>query len=76
MSINFSDFKLTLIQFFSRFSDITLLAILTCLFQSVYDKLIEYSFQPANRIKLTFTIEVETYQPVFDPTTEMDANKL
>jgi len=38
------------------------------------DKLIEYSFEEDNRIKITFNIEVETYQPVFDPTTEMDAN--
>jgi hypothetical protein len=38
------------------------------------DKLIEYSFEEDNRIKITFSIEVETYQPVFDPTTEMDAN--
>ena len=41
---------------------------------STIDKLIEYSFEMDNKIKLTFTIEVETYQPVFDPTTEMDAN--
>lgn len=40
----------------------------------VIDKLIEYSFESDNKIKLTFNIEVETYQPVFDPTTEMDAN--
>ena len=38
------------------------------------DKLIEYSFETDSRIKLTFDLEVETYQPVFDPTTEMDAN--
>jgi len=38
------------------------------------DKMIEYSFDEDNRIKINFTIEVETYQPVFDPTTEMDAN--
>lgn len=38
------------------------------------EKLIEYSFEENNKIKLNFTIEVETYQPVFDPTTEMDAN--
>lgn len=38
------------------------------------DKLIDYSFEDDNRIKLNFNIEVETYQPVFDPTTEMDAN--
>jgi len=38
------------------------------------DKLIEYSFESDNTIKIKFNIEVETYQPVFDPTTEMDAN--
>lgn len=38
------------------------------------DKLIEYSFTEENRINLKFNIEIETYQPVFDPTTEMDAN--
>jgi hypothetical protein len=38
------------------------------------DKIIDYSFEEDNRIKITFTIEVETYQPVFDPTTEMNAN--
>ena len=38
------------------------------------DKLIEYSFETDNRIKITFTIEAETYQPVFDPTTEMSAD--
>ena len=38
------------------------------------DKLIEYSFEDTNKIKLNFSIEVEAYQPVFDPTTEMDAN--
>jgi hypothetical protein len=38
------------------------------------DKLIEYSFVEENQIKLKFNIEIETYQPVFDPTTEMDAN--
>jgi len=40
------------------------------------EKMIEYSFEPGNEdiIKIKFTIEVETYQPVFDPTTEMDAN--
>jgi len=40
----------------------------------IVDKLIEYSFAEDNRIKITFTIEVEAYQPVFDPTTETDAN--
>jgi hypothetical protein len=38
------------------------------------DKLIEYSFNEENQITLKFNIEIETYQPVFDPTTEMDAN--
>jgi hypothetical protein len=38
------------------------------------EKLTEYSFESDNRIKIKFNIEVETYQPVFDPTTEMDAN--
>jgi hypothetical protein len=40
------------------------------------DKMIEYSFEngDTSRPKLKFNIEVETYQPVFDPTTEMDAN--
>lgn len=38
------------------------------------DKLIEYTFTEENQIKLKFNIEVEAYQPVFDPTTEMDAN--
>jgi len=40
------------------------------------EKMIEYSFEQGDtsRPKLKFTIEVETYQPVFDPTTEMDAN--
>jgi len=40
------------------------------------EKMIEYSFEPGNEdiIKIKFNIEVETYQPVFDPTTEMDAN--
>jgi len=42
--------------------------------ESNIDKLIKYSFEEDNRIKLTFKIETETYQPVFDPTTEMDAN--
>lgn len=38
------------------------------------DKLIEYSFDADNKIKINFTIEVETYQPVFDPTVEVNAN--
>jgi len=36
-------------------------------------KNIAYSFEPENKIKLTFQLEVETYQPVFDPTTEVAA---
>jgi hypothetical protein len=42
--------------------------------ESTIEKLIEYSLETNKRIKLTFTIEVETYQPVFDTTTEMNAN--
>ena len=40
------------------------------------EKLIEYSFEEGDgsRPKIKFNILVETYQPVFDPTTEMDAN--
>lgn len=38
------------------------------------EKNVQYSFEADNKIKLTFTIEVETYQPVFDPTTEVNAN--
>jgi len=38
------------------------------------EKMIEYSFEEDNKIIIKFNIEVETYQPVFDPTTEMDAN--
>lgn len=41
----------------------------------VVDKNIKYSFEAENKIKLTFQVEVETYQPVFDPTTEMPADK-
>jgi len=37
-------------------------------------KNIQYSFESDNRIKLTFNIEVETYQPVFDQSTEMRSN--
>jgi len=36
-------------------------------------KNIKYSFEEENKIKLTFQLEVEAYQPVFDPTTEMPA---
>ena len=40
------------------------------------DKNIQYSFETGNttRPKITFTLQVETYQPVFDPTTEVNAN--
>jgi hypothetical protein len=38
------------------------------------EKNIAYSFEADNKIKLTFNIEIETYQPVFDPTTEVNAN--
>lgn len=34
------------------------------------DKNIQYSFEADNKIKINFQLEVETYQPVFDPTTE------
>ncbi|MFW6311170.1 MAG: hypothetical protein ACOC1K_02930 [Nanoarchaeota archaeon] len=34
-------------------------------------KNIQYSFESDNKIKLSFQVEVETYQPVFDPTIEM-----
>jgi len=38
------------------------------------DKKIQYSHDEENRVKITFQVEVEAYQPVFDPTTEMPAN--
>ena len=40
------------------------------------EKMIEYSFEDGDqsRPKIKFNIVVETYQPVFDPTTETDAN--
>lgn len=34
------------------------------------EKNINYSFESDNKIKVTFQLEIETYQPVFDPTTE------
>ena len=37
----------------------------------VNEKNITYSFESDNKIKLTFTLEIETYQPVFDRTTEV-----
>ena len=43
----------------------------------IIDKNIQYSFESDNKIKLTFQIEVESYQPVFDPTTEqLASNKM
>lgn len=41
---------------------------------NVLTKNIQYSFESDNRVKLTFNIEVETYQPVFDQSTEIKAN--
>jgi len=38
------------------------------------EKNIQYSFESANPIKITFSLQVETYQPVFDPTTEVNNN--
>jgi len=38
------------------------------------EKNIQYSFESENKIKITFTLQVEAYQPVFDPTTEVNAN--
>jgi len=35
------------------------------------DKNIQFSFESNNPIKINFQLEIETYQPVFDPTTEM-----
>jgi len=35
------------------------------------DKNVQYSFESDNKIKVNFQLEIETYQPVFDPTTEM-----
>ena len=37
------------------------------------EKNFQYSFEAENKIKMTFQVEVESYQPVFDPTTEMAA---
>ncbi len=37
------------------------------------EKNIQYSFENDNPIKLTFSLEIESYQPVFDKTTEMKA---
>jgi hypothetical protein len=38
------------------------------------EKNIQYSFESDNKIKIKFALQVETYQPVFDPTTEVNAN--
>jgi hypothetical protein len=38
------------------------------------EKNIQYSFESNNQIKITFALQVETYQPVFDPTTEVNNN--
>jgi hypothetical protein len=35
------------------------------------EKNIQYSFESNNPIKITFSLQVEAYQPVFDPTTEV-----
>lgn len=37
------------------------------------EKNVQYSFEADNKIKLTFSLEIESYQPVFDKTTEMKA---
>jgi len=37
------------------------------------EKNIQYSFEADNKIRINFQLEIETYQPVFDPTTEMKA---
>jgi len=37
------------------------------------EKNINYSFESDNKIRVLFDLEIETYQPVFDPTTEMKA---
>jgi hypothetical protein len=38
------------------------------------EKNIQYSFEANNPIRLTFQLAIETYQPVFDKTTEMKAS--
>jgi hypothetical protein len=38
------------------------------------EKNIQYSFESDNKIKLRFVLQVESYQPVFDPTAEVNAN--
>lgn len=39
----------------------------------VVEKNIKYSFEQDNKIRLTFALEIEAYQPIFDTTTEMSA---
>jgi hypothetical protein len=39
------------------------------------EKNIQYAFEADNKIKIRFTLQVEAYQPVFDPTTEVNANE-
>ena len=38
------------------------------------EKNIQYSFEADNKIKIRFNLQVESYQPVFDPTVEVNAN--
>ncbi len=38
------------------------------------EKNIQYSFESDNKIKVTFQLEIESYQPVFDKTTETKAS--
>lgn len=38
------------------------------------EKLFDYSFEDKNKIKIKFQISIESYQPVFDPTTEQLAS--
>jgi hypothetical protein len=41
------------------------------------EKNIQYSFETSNStvVKIKFSIQIEAYQPVFDPTTEVNANE-
>lgn len=39
------------------------------------EKNIQYAFESDNKIKIRFSLQVESYQPVFDPTTEVNANE-
>lgn len=38
------------------------------------EKNIQYTFETDNKIKIRFNLQIESYQPVFDPTTEVNAN--